>query len=84
MNMLERKVIMMNMFDAMNSGRYQLRAIGSDILSARRYRQRPFIKIILPSAYDEVTSITLYYRGQRRQVYAKPLSGCLVYWDAQD
>ncbi|WP_334471466.1 hypothetical protein [Arsenophonus sp. PmNCSU2021_1] len=79
---------MMNMFDAMNSVRYQLRAVGSDILSARRYRLRPFIKIIppagQPTASDAVTTITLYYQGQRRQVYAKPLSGCLVYWDAQD
>lgn len=40
---------MINMFDAMNSVHYQLRAVGSDILSTRRYRQCQFIKIIPPT-----------------------------------
>ncbi|MGX8942188.1 hypothetical protein ACWWJF_19980 [Symbiopectobacterium sp. Eva_TO] len=75
---------MMNMFDAMNAVRSRLRQAGSDILHTRRYCQRPFIKItppVRPEERDNATEITLCCQGERRQVYARQIEGCLVYWE---
>ncbi|MGP4123083.1 MAG: hypothetical protein ACTXOO_00755 [Sodalis sp. (in: enterobacteria)] len=73
---------MMNMFNAMNAVRSRLCQASSDILSARFYCQCPFIKITPPVRQEEkdsATEITLCCQGERHQVCARLIEGCLVY-----